>query len=181
LSKSDAVFSPDNSQKPAGPSVFDAAARVHLRLFTQDDLSAILEIQNASKAIAAWRGRDYEQLAANPRGMILVAESEARLLPEIVGFSAFYQMERESELWNIAVEPGHRRQGIARALLGEARRRLSGSGVHRLFLEVRESNLPAVELYRSFGFALLGRRKDYYLTPKEDALVLVYKLVQPAP
>jgi [ribosomal protein S18]-alanine N-acetyltransferase len=181
LSKSDAVFSPTNSQKPPEPSVFDAEARVHLRLFSLDDLNAILEIQNASQAIAAWRGRDYEQLAAGPRGMILVAESEARMLPEIVGFSAFYRMDRESELWNIAVRPGYRRKGVARALLREACRRLSEWDVHRLFLEVRESNRPAVELYRAFGFALLGRRKDYYLNPKEDALVLVHKLVQPGP
>jgi ribosomal-protein-alanine N-acetyltransferase len=181
LSKSDAVFSPDSSLKPPEPSVFDSEARVHLRLFSQDDLNVILEIQNASKAIAAWRGRDYEGLAADPRGLILVAESKARMVPEIVGFSAFYRIENESELWNIAVEPRHRRKGVARALLREARRRLSESGVHRLFLEVRESNRPAVELYRAFGFALLGRRKDYYLNPKEDALVLVHKLVQPGP
>ena len=161
--------------------MFDAAARVQLRLFSQDDLNAILDIQNASRAMAAWRGRDYEQLAADPRGMILVAESEARMLPEIVGFLATYRIDRESELWNIAVEPRHRRKGVARALLREACRRLSESGVHRLFLEVRESNLPAVELYRAFGFALLGRRKDYYLNPKEDALVLVHRLVQPGP
>jgi [ribosomal protein S18]-alanine N-acetyltransferase len=181
LSKSDAVFSTANSPKHPEQSLSGAAGRVQLRLFSQDDLNAILEIHNASKPIAAWRGRDYEQLAADPRGMILVAESEARMLPEIVGFSAFYRMDRESELWNIAVEPGHRRQGIARALLREACRRLSDLGVHRLFLEVRESNLPAVELYRAFGFDLLGRRKDYYLNPKEDALVLVHKLVQPGP
>jgi [ribosomal protein S18]-alanine N-acetyltransferase len=181
LSKSDAVFSTVNSQKPSEHSVSGAAARVQLRLFSQLDLNAILEIQNASKAIAAWRGRDFERLAADPRGMILVAESEARMLPEIVGFSAFFRIDRESELWHIAVRPGRRRQGVGRALLREACRRLSELGVHRLFLEVRESNLPAVELYYSFGFKLLGRRKDYYLNPKEDALVLVYKLVQPVP
>ena len=179
MSKSDTVFSPDNTQKPSGPSVFDAAAGVRLRLFSQGDLNSILEIQNASKAIAAWRACDYEQLAADPRGMILVAESDARMLPEIVGFSAFHRIDRESELWNIAVEPGHRRKGVARALLREACRRLSGLGVHWLFLEVRESNLPAVELYRSFGFVLLGRRKDYYLKYKEDALVFVYKFIKP--
>lgn len=141
-------------------------------------MNAILEIQNASRPIAAWRRRDFEQMATDPRGMILVAESEARLLTEIVGFIAMYRIDRESELWSIAVETGRRRQGVGRALLREACRRLSEAGVQRLFLEVRESNLPAVELYHSFGFELLGRRKDYYVNPKEDALVLVYELVQ---
>lgn len=158
--------------------MFDAAAKVQLRLFRNDDLPAILEIQHASRAISAWRVHDYERLAADPQGMILVAESQVRMLPEIVGFSVLYRMDRESELWNIAVGPSYRRHGIARALLKEACRRLAASGVRRLFLEVRESNLPAVEFYYSFGFERLGRRKEYYLNPKEDALVLVHKLAQ---
>lgn len=179
MSKSKAVSSPEKHHKTSQPSVFDAPAQVQVRLFRQDDLEAILDIQNAIRTIAAWRGRDYEQLAADPQGMILVAESEARMLPEIVGFSAFHRIERESELWSVAVRPSHRRQGIAQELLREGCRRLAESGVRRIFLEVRESNLPAVEFYYSFGFELLGRRKEYYLNPKEDALVLVYKLVQP--
>lgn len=179
MSKSNTVSSPEKRRKSSEPSVFDAAAKVQVRRFRQDDLEAVLEIQNTIRTIAGWRGRDYERLAADPQGMILVAESEARMLPEIVGFSAFYRIEEESELWNVAVLQSHRRQGIARALLREGCRRLADSGVRRVLLEVRESNLPAVELYYSLGFELLGRRKEYYLNPKEDALVLVYKLVQP--
>lgn len=179
MSKSDAISSPEKLRKSSEPSVFDATAKVQVRLFRQDDLEAVLEIQNTIRTIAGWRGRDYERLAADSQGTILVAESEARMLPEIVGFSAFYRIERESELWNVAVRPSHRRQGIARALLREGCRRLAESGVRRVLLEVRESNLPAVELYYSLGFELLGRRKEYYLNPKEDALVLVHNLVQP--
>lgn len=179
MSKSNAASSPGKPRKTSEPPVFDAAAQVQVRQFRQDDLKAILEIQTAIRTIAAWRERDYERLAADPQGMLLVAESDTRMLPEVVGFSAFFRIETESELWNVAVRPLHRRQGIARALLREGCRRLAESGVRRVFLEVRESNLPAVELYYSFGFELLGRRKEYYLNPKEDALVLVYKLVQP--
>jgi ribosomal-protein-alanine N-acetyltransferase len=156
-----------------------ASAEVKIRPFSPDHANDVLKIQNACKGIAAWRARDYEQLATDPRGMILVAEFEDRMLREIAGFSAFYRVDREAELWNVAVAPAHRRRGIARALLREACRRLSESGVDRLFLEVRESNLPATELYRSFGFDSLARRKDYYQNPKEDALVLVHKIVRP--
>jgi len=179
LGKSKVVSSLEKRRKTCEPSVVDAAAKMQIRQFRQHDLEPVLEIQTAIRTLAVWRGRDYEQLATNPQGMILVAESEARILPEIVGFSAFYRIDKESELWNVAVRPSHRRQGIARSLLSEGCRILAESGVRRVFLEVRESNLPAVELYYSFGFELLGRRKEYYLNPKEDALVLVYKLVQP--
>ena len=160
-------------------SLLTVSAEVKIRPFSLDDLNAVLQIQNACKPIANWRARDYEQLAGDPRGMILVAESEACMPPEILGFSTAYRVDTEAELWNIAVAPAHRRQGIARALLQDNCRRLSDAGAHRFFLEVRESNLPARELYRSLGFALLSRRKDYYRNPKEDAHVLVRKLEQP--
>lgn len=161
------------------PSWLTVSGEVKVRLFSLDDLNAILKIQNACKVITGWRARDYEQLAGDPRGMILVAEFEACMPPEILGFSTAYRVDTEAELWNIAVAPAHRRKGIARALLQHNCRRLSDAGAHRLFLEVRESNLPAMELYRSFGFAPLGHRKDYYHNPKEDARVLVRKLEQP--
>lgn len=148
-------------------------------MYSPADLKAVLKIYGASKGVGSWRARDYEQLAADPRGTILVAEPEERALPAVLGFLAFYRLDGEAELWTLGVAPEHRRQGIARALLQETCRRLSGAGIYRLFLEVRESNLPAVELYRSFGFVSQARRKDYYQNPKEDALVLVYRIIGP--
>ena len=44
---------------------------------------------------------------------------------------------------------------------------------HSIFLEVRESNVAAVELYKSYGFVSTGKRKGYYSNPKEDALLMV--------
>lgn len=108
--------------------------------------------------------------------MILVAQLENQGPPKVLGFSAFYRVDEEAELWNIAITPRYRRQGIAKSLLAEAFRRLSDSGAKRLFLEVRASNTPAMELYHSIGFILVARRKEYYHNPREDALVLVKRL-----
>jgi len=179
LRKSDAVPRPRKPQNPSGFSLHNHSGGMKIRLFSPDDMKAVLRILNTCKGVAAWRARDYEQLAADPRGTILVAESGDLMMPEILGFLAFYRLDGEAELWTLGVAPTHRRQGIARELVRETCRRLSGAGVHRLFLEVRESNLPAVELYRSFGFVSQARRKDYYQNPKEDALVLVYHIVGP--
>ena len=152
---------------------------IRIRVFLQDDLNSVLKIHRACKGVGLWGARDYEQLAADPRGTILVAESDGQMLPNVLGFLAFYRLDGEAELWNLGITPTHRRQGIARALLQEALRRLSVAGVQRLFLEVRESNLPAVELYRSFGFLSQARRKDYYQNPKEDALIFVCDIIKP--
>lgn len=108
--------------------------------------------------------------------MILVAELEGQVAAKILGFSVFYRVDEEAELWNIAVTPRYRRQSIARALLQSAFPILSAAGAKKLFLEVRCSNRPAMELYHSVGFTLLARRKEYYHNPTEDALVLVRKL-----
>jgi ribosomal-protein-alanine N-acetyltransferase len=76
----------------------------------------------------------------------------------------------QREILNVAVAPAFRRQGIATALILHAFR---GSG--EVFLEVRESNLAAQELYRKLGFLEVGRRYDYYQSPAETAIVMNMK------
>ena len=157
--------------------MLNVSTAVKIRPFSRDDVNAILEIQKLCKPAPAWRPRDYEQLAADPRGMILVAEIEGCMPPELLGFSVAYRVDEEAELWNIAVAPRYRRQGVAVALLRAVFRRLVTVGAQRLFLEVRGSNIPAMELYHGLGFTPLLTRKGYYQNPAEDALVLVRKLV----
>lgn len=157
--------------------MINVSTAVKVRPFSCDLLDAVLELQNMCEHGPAWGRRDYEQLANDPRGMILVAELENRPTPELLGFSAAYWLGEEAELWSIGVAPRHRRQGVARSLLQEVCRIMAGCGVQRLLLEVRRSNIPAMELYHSLGFALLLTRKGYYQNPSEDALVLVRKLV----
>ena len=65
-----------------------------------------------------------------------------------------------------------RRRGTAQALLQALQERLAARGIGSLTLEVRASNLPAQRLYTAAGFACIGRRPNYYLAPREDALIL---------
>jgi len=78
----------------------------------------------------------------------------------------------EAELLKIAVVPAWRRQGIGRALLQDVFTSAARAGARRLFLEVRQRNLAARELYRKTGFTEIGRRQGYYDNPPDDALVL---------
>lgn len=157
--------------------MLNVSAGLKIRPYSPADVNAVLEIQNLCKPAAAWGPHDYEQVASDPRGIMLVAEFEGCVPPDILGFAVAYQVDEEAELWNIAVVPQYRRQGIARSLLQEVCRRLAVAGVRKLLLEVRMSNTHARELYRSHGFTLLLTRKGYYQNPQEDALVLVRELV----
>ena len=85
-------------------------------------------------------------------------------------------MDGDWEIENIVVSPDLRRQGLGTRTL--MRRFLSGSGetgpLKTVHLEVRESNLAAQELYKTLGFAQIGRRKYYYSDPPEDAILLKF-------
>ncbi len=73
----------------------------------------------------------------------------------------------EREILNIAVDPEFRRRGIGHLLLAKE---LARGGIH--FLEVRESNAAARELYDRQGFETVGRRKAYYDHPRETAMLM---------
>jgi len=150
-----------------------------VRPYTGADLTKIHAMQLTCSQAAQWRPEDYQQLARDPLGLILVAEVDDAKLPRLAGFAAFHRVMDEAELRNMAVDPAYRRKGIACALLAAGIRNLQASGVSRLFLEVRASNQPAIALYTSAGFALLHTRRDYYHDPAEDALVMACNIAAP--
>ena len=78
----------------------------------------------------------------------------------------------EGQITNIAVHPDFRRRGCARAILLALMRAAEERGVYEISLEVRASNENAIRLYEKLGFCCVGRRRNYYVKPKEDALIL---------
>jgi ribosomal-protein-alanine N-acetyltransferase len=152
---------------------------MRIRRASYDDLEAIVSLQEKTRQAAQWTRADYAELAGDPRGLILVAEQDALGPLAIAGFAAFHYVMDEAELRNMAVDPGHQRQGLGQELLAEGQKRLLAQGVRRIYLEVRASNLSAQRLYYSAGFGLRSRRKDYYSDPREDGLVLSLELSPP--
>lgn len=104
--------------------------------------------------------------------VILCAWEGAALL----GFGYFQYVMDEGYMGDLAVAPDSRRRGVGgallAALLGEAKARKLAF----LTLEVRESNFPAIGLYKKYGFAPVGVRKNYYERPREDALLMTADL-----
>jgi [ribosomal protein S18]-alanine N-acetyltransferase len=152
---------------------------MRIRLFEKEDAPAILAIQKKTPQAAQWLARDYAELAALPGGMILVADLETMTPPKVLGFVAIHRVMDEAEIQNLAVDPEDQHQGVARALIQQAKLRLLAAGTKRCFLEVRAGNKTALELYFSIGFGLFSHRKNYYRDPPEDASVLSLELFPP--
>jgi tRNA threonylcarbamoyladenosine biosynthesis protein TsaB len=91
---------------------------------------------------------------------------------KVVGLLQWRNLGEEVEVLDVAVAAKHRRQGNAGFLLEEFLRLIQEHGIRDVFLEVRESNLPAIALYRKFGFSTTGRRPNYYQQPDEAAILL---------
>ena len=125
------------------------------------DLAEFAAIQASSPEAAHWDAADYLQydfrvcLCHGRVAGFLVAR---RVAPD------------ESELLNLVVAPEFRRKGLARALLKELRTAPAAS----LYLEVRESNQAARNLYKSMGFQEVNIRPEYYQAPPEAAIVMKF-------
>jgi ribosomal-protein-alanine acetyltransferase len=142
-----------------------------VRAFRPSDESALSEILRNAREAAQWPPESYANLASSPGGLLLVCEAN----PEVIGFLAARQATDQAEILNIAVCRDFRRKGVASALLLAALDTFHRSAVASVFLELRESNLPARTLYQRHGFLPSGHRKSYYTNPIEDAVCMVRK------
>lgn len=101
-------------------------------------------------------------------GVILAAEEGNDLL----GYVWARFVLDEGDIGNVAVAPDSRRRGIGAALLKALFAESERRGAAVLQLEVRESNLAARRLYEKNGFEIVGKRKNYYEKPAEDAILM---------
>ncbi len=92
------------------------------------------------------------------------------------GFLVAHASGPDWELENIVVSENVRREGLASALIAELIHRIEAFGAEAVFLEVRESNQPARQLYSRFGFLETGCRKSYYSAPEENAILYTLRL-----
>lgn len=159
---------PDPGEERPGPGREDDPA-VEIRPTRTGDLPQMAEIERDAFAVP-WRQATFRRLLGNARTRAWTAVDEDG---GVVGYAVMWFNDDGAQLGNLAVAPDHRRRGLGRRLVRtalEAARSSDGAGY--LILEVRESNEAAIRLYRGLGLRLLGRRKDYYRSPSEDALVM---------
>jgi len=96
----------------------------------------------------------------------------ARVGKDVVGYAGVMISFEDSHVTTIAVDPAWQRHGIATRLMVALVRESLVRGAQNMTLEVRVSNKAAQDLYRRFGYAPVGVRKNYYPESNEDALVM---------
>jgi [ribosomal protein S18]-alanine N-acetyltransferase len=148
-------------------SALEPSAVILLRDLVWDDLPRVLEIEQSSFS-TPWRRSTFEGLLRRSDADLIAATLQGQL----AGYAITWTIMDQAELGNVAVTPDARRRGTGRMLVEAALRRVRARGARECFLEVRESNAGARRLYESLGFDVIGRRRRYYSTPVEDALVM---------
>ena len=146
-------------------------AAVIVRPMQSEDLEAAAAIE--ATALDAWSLDSMRvELSNHMHGhgvpQLFVAELEGR----IAGLAVFHLVLDEISLYTITVDPALRGQGIGRALLEGGLQDLQRMGGRFCYLEVRSQNAPARALYEHMGFETVGKRKNFYQNPPDDAVLM---------
>lgn len=165
---------------PPGPTGTDpeagrggAAASPILRTMAEGDVEAVARIE-ARTFSTPWSAATFRKLLGRADAELVVGEG-----PEggIVAYAVLWCAADQAELANIAVVEAWRGRGLGSRLLDAVLERARQRGVRSLFLEVRVSNERAARMYEARDFVEVGRRKDYYQDPREDARVLMKHVI----
>ena len=117
-----------------------------------------------------WNRRMLAEELENQCAAFLVAEDGDT--GAVLGYAGLLVVADEGYITNVAVFPEFRRCGIAARILEVYLNFAEANRLAFVTLEVRPTNAPAIALYQRYGFEEVGRRKNYYDLPKEDALIL---------
>lgn len=138
-----------------------------IRKMRSIDLPRVMEIELATFTMP-WGEATFRGLLRRTDSDLYVADVRGA----VAGYAVFWAVTDQGELGNVAVAADYRGRGLGRKLVETVLERAAERGVREIFLEVRRSNAGAQNLYRTFGFFEVGKRKNYYLEPVEDALIM---------
>ena len=137
------------------------------RKMTLDDLEQVIAIDQESFSLP-WPVRSFAFECENPVSRCWVAELDGRVVSMLVA----WLIVDDVHIATIATHPDFRKQGIGKKILSHVLRSAKEEGAVTSFLEVREGNLAAQEMYRKFGYVESGRRENYYNDNGEDAIMM---------
>ena len=123
------------------------------------DLLALLHMEDF---VRPWSAEEFSSLLMEPAVFGFAAREVGHPHLGIAGFVLARQAAEEAEILTVAVARSHRREGLGWRLMDAVLRRLHADRAEALFLEVDETNMPAIGLYRRLGFHQVGKRPNYY-------------------
>lgn len=136
------------------------------------DLIRIAEETNLNR----WTAEHYVDELKNPHSIMLRLETGVN---ETIGFivgrvvpAADDDLAVDVDIYNLGVEPRHQRRGLGQTLMDALIDICREREVRRIFLEVRENNIPAISFYKKNGFRPLTVRNDFYSDPRENGVVM---------
>lgn len=132
------------------------------------DLRKLLPIESAVFP-EPWSPEVFNSELAMRKGRLYRAAWDGE---EMAGYIGFLIVDDEAHMTTIATAPAYQRSGVAITMIVDALLTLRAGGVKHISLEVAANNKPAQTLYRRFGFAPIGVRKNYYPVTGQDALVM---------
>lgn len=144
-----------------------------IELVTESDFERLFEIEQKAHLVPWSKGTLLNNQGERYLNLKIVEQGK------IVGFAICQVVLDEATLFNIAIDPSEQGKGLGKALLQGLIAELSKKGVLTLWLEVRESNQKAHQLYTQLGFNEVTIRKNYYPLPdgkKENAVVMALYL-----
>ncbi len=146
--------------------------RDDIRSVTTEDIKRVVEIEHECFS-DPWSERLFLEALNEPNIEIYMAETEEN----VMGFLVLSIGYDDMNIDNIAVSCAHRRKGVAKKLLTFAHEKYKD---RNFLLEVRESNEPAINLYKSLGYECVGFRKRYYHNPEEGAVLMTRQSAEKA-
>ena len=140
---------------------------VNIEKLKREHIEGVAKIENVCFS-EPWSTGAFESEINNENAFFYIASVDNI----IAGYMGFHTVLDEGYVANIAVLPEYRRQGIASALMQNAVNICKSVPLSFLSLEVRISNGAAIALYERFGFKIVGERKNFYSSPKENAYIM---------
>lgn len=133
------------------------------------DIDAIVRVENACFSTPWSIDAIKHEICENKLADFMIACDEEN---NIIGYIGIWTLLDECQINRIAVMPEKRKIGIGKTILNHVIELTRDMGVKSWYLEVRESNTAAQALYRNAGFSSVGTRKNYYINPVEDAVLM---------
>lgn len=140
---------------------------LQIRKMTAEDVPQVAKLEQEIFS-EPWSADSFERVLESDSDIYLVAAEDGR----VVGYCGLWGVIDEGQITNVAVAPDSRRKGVAGQMLTELMKEAIAHKYTEFTLEVRKSNMPAIDLYHKLGFKDEGIRKDFYNMPVEDAIIM---------